>query len=91
MGKPCWTEKGNYLFLCKGCGDQHIVYVRSKSPDGKLWGFDGDIENPTFHPSILLQTVHHGEIHICHFFISEGKVQYLKDCTHVLKESIQEL
>ncbi|MCD8356604.1 MAG: hypothetical protein LUE11_08545 [Clostridia bacterium] len=49
------------------------------------WSFNGDFENPTFSPSMLQtypaenpETGHVRE----HFFVSNGKIQYLPDCHH---------
>lgn len=49
------------------------------------WTFNGDFDNPTFYPSMLVQypvenpeTGHVRE----HFFVRDGKIQYLNDCNH---------
>lgn len=51
----------------------------------KRWSFNGDFDNPTFRPSMLMQypvenpeTGHVRE----HFFVIDGKIQYLTDCHH---------
>lgn len=51
------------------------------------WGFNGDYDCPTFTPS--LNTWWGGEgsgipLHRCHSFITDGKIQFLGDCTHEL-------
>jgi len=52
--------------------DLALILVRNKS-----------FESPTIHPSIL---VNRGganpTAHICHSYVTEGKIQYLGDCTH---------
>lgn len=64
------TEGGTYFFFCPGCD----------SPIGiKGWKFDGNVEAPTFSPSILSDR---GKGDRCHSFIRGGKIQYLEDCTH---------
>lgn len=40
------------------------------------WDFNGDFEKPTFRPS--MRNVTTGE----HFFVTDGKIQYLSDCRH---------
>lgn len=46
------------------------------------WSFDGNMESPTFSPSML---VHGDECHPReHFFVRDGKVEYLPDCDHAL-------
>lgn len=66
-----------YLFWCPGCEEQHGFN------DG--WTFNGDIEKPTVSPSILVNVGRRNpEGHLCHMFVSEGKIQFLSDCTHEL-------
>ena len=36
-----------------------------------VWTFNGDMERPTFSPSMLE-----------HFFVRAGKIEYLQDCDH---------
>lgn len=58
--------------------DQDILF-------DKRWYFNGDFENPTFSPSMLVtypeenkETGHVRE----HFFVRNGKIEYLQDCHH---------
>lgn len=51
----------------------------------KRWSFNGDFEKPTFRPSMLMEypvenpeTGHVRE----HFFVTDGKIEYLNDCHH---------
>lgn len=37
-------------FVCPGCGDTHSV--------GPTWTFNGDLERPTFSPSLLVRSGH---------------------------------
>jgi hypothetical protein len=58
-------------------------YLKS---DGAYWGFNGDLERPTFTPSILSRTPR-GEgkpDFVCHSFVRDGRIQFLNDCTHAL-------
>lgn len=38
-------------FLCPGCGMPHSIIITGD----KAWGWNGDVEKPTFTPSILVQ------------------------------------
>lgn len=73
-------------FWCPGCNDAHQVVV--ESPTG--WGFNGDLEYPTFTPSVLVRYGHlpdggpMGTDPICHSFVTDGRIQFLGDCTHAL-------
>ena len=57
------------------------------SGSGSRWGFNGDLDRPTFTPSVLVTwRDRDGEIpdEICHTFITAGRVLSLSDCTHTL-------
>lgn len=46
------------------------------------WTFNGDLEKPTFSPSMLIYpNPMHGRDH---FFVRDGKIEYLSDCEHNL-------
>ena len=45
--------RAGYNFHCPGCNEAHTVRTE---PDG--WGFNDDLERPTFSPSILLRSGH---------------------------------
>lgn len=88
--KACANQSGEiqgYSFKCPGCGHRHLIYTKEQSPGGPKWGFNGDIDKPTFTPSLMVNRP--GEYHVaiypvCHSFIREGKIQFLSDCTHAL-------
>lgn len=63
-------------FWCPGCKMPHVVDSR--------WGFNGDFDNPTFTPSVLVQWGDHDGHAVCHSFITDGSIQYLGDCTHMM-------
>ena len=60
---PVTTNKTTiigYMFECPGCGDNHVIYTNSQwcsqQPNGRpCWGFNGDVDRPTFSPSLLCQ------------------------------------
>lgn len=64
-----------YVFWCPGCQCHHTFNVgRERHP---VWTFDGNMETPTFSPSL-----HY--VGRCHLFLREGKLQFLPDCNHKL-------
>jgi hypothetical protein len=94
------------VFHCPGCGEGHQVLInRGEHP---VWQFNGDVDKPTFSPSILVRSGHYtqnahpddcwcnfkerfpneGEppfrCGVCHSFVTEGRIQFLGDCTHEL-------
>ena len=77
-----------YTFYCQGCKMQHTYTVNS---DNSGWQFNGNIESPTFTPSLLnRQQIMNKETETledktrCHLFITNGKLEYCGDCTHEL-------
>lgn len=76
-----------YLFDCPGCKGSHAPYVRPhKAPNGASWEFNGNLDNPTFTPSILSKVTRTdgSKTMVCHLYVKDGKIQYLTDCTHSL-------
>jgi len=104
--RPCkdGAQEYNLLWIwCPGCNEYHAVKVNI--PSG--WGWNGNQEAPTITPSILVrgtkpisdeeaERILRGE-HIepirtvCHSFVTDGKIQFLGDCTHVLAGQTVEL
>jgi len=74
-------ELVGYGFYCMGCECSHVFYT-SIQENRSVWRFDGNMESPTFSPS-LLNTYPNGDR--CHLFLKGGKIQYLTDCYHNLK------
>ena len=75
----------DYVFICPGCGHGHGLYVTHPNEIGHKWSFDGDMEKPTISPSINSKWNYNNIQHVCHFFVKQGKIQFLGDCTHELK------
>lgn len=56
--KPVYNPENiliGYSFFCPGCGHDHIYYT---NPIGYevTWTFNGNVNNPTFGPSLLNRT-----------------------------------
>ena len=101
--KPITNQGGDlagYSFRCPGCANYHVFYTQPwKSgsyvdgkwvpKDGPVWTFNGDMDNPTFGPSLLIYEgrFEDGELSHprCHLFVRNGKIQYCPDCGHDLK------
>jgi hypothetical protein len=73
-----------YGFVCPGCKRHHRIPVEGP----QAWGFNGDLNNPTFTPS-LNSFYDNGpnspHQKVCHSFITNGNIQFLGDCYHDLK------
>jgi len=74
-----------YAFYCPGCGFSHAYFTEKRNEIGAMWTFNGNVNNPTFRAS-LLNTVDDskGKPLRCHLFVTNGKIEYCKDCTHHL-------
>lgn len=72
------NKPGHYLLLCPGCDGYHAYDER--------WIFNGSVDKPTFTPSYLAKGPYGEEQkeRVCHSFVTDGKIQYLEDCTHSL-------
>jgi len=86
-------ENDLLFFDCPGCECSHFI-------DPHIWTFNGDFENPTVLPSILVKgtqdltdeqraKIMRGEKFeptplVCHSFVKDGQIQFLEDCTHKL-------
>lgn len=84
---------GGLAHWCPACESMHQFALDGKNSSGAQWTWDGQIENPTFTPSMLItiNAASHpnhlvGEpTDVCHYFLRRGVIEYLADCTHGLK------
>lgn len=82
------AEGGRLMFWCPGCNGAHQVGVGEGA--GPRWGYNGNADAPTFTPSILVS--YDGPDAgrdgappaICHSFVTDGRIQFLGDCSHAL-------
>lgn len=88
-------EGGIVVFMCPGCNEPHQVRVEGPH----AWGWNGSLESPT--PSVKVsgfQPTTDEEVDrimkgekverrplCCHSFVTDGKIQFLDDCTHTLR------
>jgi hypothetical protein len=83
---------GHYIFYCRACKCHHAVWTQEYQPGHPFWTFNNDMEKPSFKPSLLVQTPDKdGNVQICHFFIEDGKMRYMNDCTHDLHNQTVEM
>ena len=76
--------EGGYMHWCPACKGHHMIAVDEPFPNGARWAFDGNVEKPTFSPSVKVQWTYgeQQEKRCCHYHISAGKIQFCRDCTH---------
>ncbi len=68
-----------WAVMCPACHCAHVFDDR--------WTFNGDMQKPTFNGSMLVRgySDNSAEIRRCHSYVRDGKVQFLDDCEHELK------
>jgi len=71
-----------YMMKCPGCKGFHYIPTAKPNSIGARWNFDGNMEKPTFSPSIH-QLPGNG-VKRCHFHIIAGQIQYCTDSEHAL-------
>lgn len=86
------SREGSLTFFCKGCNAPHTI--QHGAGDDPRWGWNGDAEKPTFTPSVLVNWPANPDAceslkewrteRVCHSFVTDGRIQYLGDCTHSL-------
>jgi hypothetical protein len=81
-----------FAHWCPGCKGMHAFAVGKPLRNGAKWTFDGNLEAPTFAPSMHIRVGPYpsdddepGRIDVCHYFLRAGQIQFLGDSTHALK------
>jgi hypothetical protein len=70
----------SFWFWCSGCDTNHrFVTKNPKGVSGPTWSFNGNLERPTFTPSLLYPSLK------CHLYVTDGTIRYLDDCAHALR------
>jgi len=75
-----------YWFHCPGCKNDHAFTIGTGDQG---WTFNGDLEKPTFRPSLLCNK--DNPKRRCHSFVTAGKIEFLKDCHHELRSQTVDL
>jgi len=84
------------LHWCPGCNELHMI--PTAMDDAPRWNFNGNMERPTFAPSVRITGVKRiingkewtwefdengaPKQYVCHYFITDGKIIYCPDSTH---------
>lgn len=84
---------GGLAHWCPGCEEMHQFALDGKNSSGAQWTWDGNVEAPSFSPSMNIRTNAPDHPHyqpdacssVCHYFVRAGRIEYLGDCTHAMK------
>lgn len=90
-----------YYFYCAGCQHNHSIVTKwgdvqldrwhkkmdqkDKNSNPPMWRFTGSLDHPTISPSVLYKWAAGEKSGVCHFFVKQGVIEYLEDCTHQFK------
>lgn len=90
--KPLVGDDGalrGYAFYCPGCEHAHVFYTAGPV----VWTFDGDLEYPTFAPSLLNTCDTHPDPkqRKCHLNLVGGRLYFHGDCSHGLVDKSVDL
>lgn len=74
---------------CPACEELHALSCEKAPPNGQLFVWDGEINFPTFWPAMRIQIGPFTRRDrkpdwVCHYFLRQGILTYLNDCTHPL-------
>lgn len=84
-----WT----YAHWCPACQELHDFAVDQPFRNNARWSWDGSVDEPTMSPSmnITIGPFEDGRRQVCHYYLTKGKLIYLNDCTHALKQQTVDL
>lgn len=89
QGKLNVYEDGYTMFMCPGCKSPHAIRALTGPKQANAWAWNGSYDKPTFQPSILVSSDRPEDR--CHSFVTDGKIQFLSDCFHDLRNQTIEI
>ena len=72
---------GGYAHYCPGCKHMHAFAVDAPFSNGARWTFDGNLDKPTFTPSMNIGP----DDERCHYNLTAGNLTFHNDTKHSLK------
>ena len=88
IGSAQGYTAGGFAHWCPACEEMHAFATDGPNSMGAQWTWNHSVERPSFSPSMNIRT-YGGEPgaevkEVCHYFLKDGQIQYLGDCTHAL-------
>ena len=79
--------KNGYSHWCPACREMHAFAVDAPFENGSKWTFDGNVDCPTFRPSMNISAhdPDDGFTFRCHYILTAGQIQFCGDSTHELR------
>jgi hypothetical protein len=83
-----YVDDTHVHFRCPGCKSYHVLPIVGP----KAWAFNGNYDRPTLYPSILAREFEGDKVvRVCHSFVTDGRIQFLGDSTHDMKNQTVDL
>lgn len=76
---PSTVDPSYAWFHCPACDTKHAVRTGANG-----WGWNGSVDAPTLTPSVKV-TGRGDPSYCCHSFVTDGRIQFLDDCSHTLR------
>jgi hypothetical protein len=73
-GKYLRKTTSGYAHYCPGCELLHAFAVDKPFDNGSRWSFDGNLEKPTFSPSMNIGN------NWCHYTLTAGMLKFVEGC-----------
>lgn len=67
---------------CPGCKEMHDFTIVSPSTFGSRWTWNQEENKPTIRPEMKILWSKPEGLKRCHYFITEGYIEYFEDSTH---------
>lgn len=84
-----WGEV-HLMFFCPGCKENHSVrVVSSRNEEQGVWTYNDNPDAPTIRASVKVTWGSGGRV--CHSYVTDGRIQFLGDCYHDLKNQTVDL
>jgi len=84
-----WHYVPTLSHWCPACEEVHDFAVEQPFTNGAKWTWNGIRSAPSFEPSMNIRVGPYpeglketGMVDICHYFLRNGQIQFLPDCTH---------
>lgn len=81
---------GGYGHWCPACEEMHAFAVDGPQSNGARWTFDGNVDLPTFNPSMNIRWGRQADPRCdvdggaCHYHLHAGVLKYCADSTHAM-------
>jgi len=74
-------QLGVLLHWCPACKAPHEIHLQTSThQQRKKWEWNDNMARPTFEPAFRVEAAGR----VCHYFITDQRIEFLPDCSHDL-------